>query len=235
MSSTVGSVRDPSGGVGPSPTMPSRFQGQRRRWPAYDRTVIDKQDAPLSDPVVIAPTTPSLASVQTFSWARTRITGSVRPLASPNVGLRFYAQFQGHKSDTKDGHQFRFAGRSSTSICGSTRSTDGRVCARRFLSITPAFIFALDRFFVSSPTGLRRALYHLERCSWVRGRLWDVFFQGFRIFSGIQTCRHDPACLSAALPWIMQVARDASGRSSHSQPGHISTSMLLRQVQDRTL
>jgi hypothetical protein len=65
--------------------------------------VIDKQDAPLPSAVVYLANTRTRA-VKTFIVGP---DGNYRfPALSPNVDYEVYAQFQGHKSDTKTVSQF---------------------------------------------------------------------------------------------------------------------------------
>ena len=65
--------------------------------------VVDKQDAPLSSAVVYLANTRTRA-VKTFIVGQ---DGNYRfPALSPNVDYEVYAQFQGHKSDTKTVSQF---------------------------------------------------------------------------------------------------------------------------------
>ena len=65
--------------------------------------VVDKQDAPLPSSVVYLANTRTRA-VKTFIVGQ---DGSYRfPALSPNVDYEVYAQFQGHKSDTKTVSQF---------------------------------------------------------------------------------------------------------------------------------
>lgn len=65
--------------------------------------VVDKQDAPLPSSVVYLANTRTRA-VKTFIVGQ---DGNYRfPALSPNVDYEVYAQFQGHKSDTKTVSQF---------------------------------------------------------------------------------------------------------------------------------
>jgi hypothetical protein len=65
--------------------------------------VIDKQDAPLPSAVVYLANTRTRA-VKTFIVGQ---DGNYRfPALSPNVDYEVYAQYQGHKSDTKTVSQF---------------------------------------------------------------------------------------------------------------------------------
>ena len=65
--------------------------------------VIDKQDAPLPSSVVYLANTRTRA-VKTFIVGQ---DGNYRfPALSPNVDYEVYAQYQGHKSDTKTVSQF---------------------------------------------------------------------------------------------------------------------------------
>ena len=65
--------------------------------------VVDKQDAPLASAVVYLANTRTRA-VKTFIVGQ---DGNYRfPALSPNVDYEVYAQFQGHKSDTKTVSQF---------------------------------------------------------------------------------------------------------------------------------
>ena len=65
--------------------------------------VIDKDDAPLPSSVVYLANTRTRA-VKTFIVGQ---DGSYRfPALSPNVDYEVYAQYQGHKSDTKTVSQF---------------------------------------------------------------------------------------------------------------------------------
>jgi carboxypeptidase family protein len=65
--------------------------------------VVDKQDAPLPSAVVYLANTRTRA-VKTFIVGQ---DGSYRfPALSPNVDYEVYAQYQGHKSDTKTVSQF---------------------------------------------------------------------------------------------------------------------------------
>jgi hypothetical protein len=65
--------------------------------------VIDKDDAPLPSSVVYLANTRSRA-VKTFIVGQ---DGNYRfPALSPNVDYEVYAQYQGHKSDTKTVSQF---------------------------------------------------------------------------------------------------------------------------------
>jgi len=65
--------------------------------------VVDKQDAPVSNAVVYLANTRTRA-VKTFIVGQ---DGNYRfPALSPNVDYEVYAQFQGHKSDTKTVSQF---------------------------------------------------------------------------------------------------------------------------------
>ena len=65
--------------------------------------VVDKQDAPLASAVVYLANTRTRA-VKTFIVGQ---DGNYRfPALSPNVDYEVYAQYQGHKSDTKTVSQF---------------------------------------------------------------------------------------------------------------------------------
>jgi Carboxypeptidase regulatory-like domain len=65
--------------------------------------VIDKQDAPLPSAVVYLANTRTRA-VKTFIVGQ---DGNYRfPALSPNIDYEVYAQYQGHKSDTKNVSQF---------------------------------------------------------------------------------------------------------------------------------
>ena len=65
--------------------------------------VIDKQDAPLASAVVYLANTRTRA-VKTFIVGQ---DGNYRfPALSPNIDYEVYAQYQGHKSDTKNVSQF---------------------------------------------------------------------------------------------------------------------------------
>src|SRR5882672_3862125 len=65
--------------------------------------VVDKQDAPLPSSVVYLANTRTRA-VKTFIVGQ---DGNYRfPALSPNVDYEVYAQYQGHKSDTKTVSQF---------------------------------------------------------------------------------------------------------------------------------
>ena len=65
--------------------------------------VVDKQDAPLPSSVVYLANTRTRA-VKTFIVGQ---DGNYRfPALSPNVDYEVYAQFEGHKSDTKTVSQF---------------------------------------------------------------------------------------------------------------------------------
>jgi hypothetical protein len=65
--------------------------------------VVDKQDAPLPSAVVYLANTRTRA-VKTFIVGQ---DGNYRfPALSPNVDYEVYAQYQGHKSDTKTVSQF---------------------------------------------------------------------------------------------------------------------------------
>lgn len=65
--------------------------------------VVDKQDAPLASAVVYLANTRTRA-VKTFIVGQ---DGNYRfPALSPNIDYEVYAQYQGHKSDTKNVSQF---------------------------------------------------------------------------------------------------------------------------------
>jgi len=65
--------------------------------------VVDKQDAPVSNAVVYLANTRTRA-VKTFIVGQ---DGNYRfPALSPNVDYEVYAQYQGHRSDTKTVSQF---------------------------------------------------------------------------------------------------------------------------------
>ncbi len=65
--------------------------------------VVDKQEAPLASAVVYLANTRTRA-VKTFIVGQ---DGNYRfPALSPNIDYEVYAQYQGHKSDTKNVSQF---------------------------------------------------------------------------------------------------------------------------------